>query len=89
MLTNQLRAAQQFLDEGLRRQPDPGFGQFLLGSAEVRLKKTALAEVALLELFSLTHQGPVRLQLVNLLLQQGRKDAAASQLRELLAETAG
>ena len=27
-----------------------------------------------------------RLQLVNLLLQQGRKDAAASQLRELLAK---
>jgi tetratricopeptide (TPR) repeat protein len=87
MLTNQLTDAQQFLDEGLRRQPDSGFGQFLLGSLNMRLKKTALAEAALLRAIQLDPtKAQYRLQLVNLLLQQGRKDAAASQLRELLAK---
>ena len=86
MLTGQLPAAQQFLDEGLRRQPDSGFGQFLLGTLNLRTKKLAQAEIALLRAIQLDPaKAQYRLQLVNLLLQQGRKDAAASQLRELLA----
>ena len=86
MLTGQLPAAQQFLDEGLRRQPDSGFGQFLLGTLNFRTKKPAQAEIALLRAIQLDPtKAQYRLQLVNLLLQQGRKDAAASQLRELLA----
>jgi len=86
MLTGQLPAAQQFLDEGLRRQPDSGFGQFLLGTLNLRTKKPAQAEIALLRAIQLDPtKAQYRLQLVNLLLQQGRKDAAASQLRELLA----
>jgi tetratricopeptide (TPR) repeat protein len=85
MLTNGLPEAQQYLDEGLRRQPDSAFGQFLLGSLDLRLKKTAQAEIALLRAIQLDPtKAQYRLQLVNLLLQQGRKDAAASQLRELL-----
>ena len=86
MLTNQLLEAQQFLDEGLRRQPDSAFGQFLLGSLSLRTKRPAQAEIALLRAIQLDPtKAQYRLQLVNLLLQQGRKDAAASQLRELLA----
>ena len=86
MLTGQMPEAQQFLDEGLRRQPDSGFGQFLLGSLNLRLKKPAQAEIALLRAIQLDPtKAQYRLQLVNLLLQQGRKDAAAFQLRELLA----
>jgi tetratricopeptide (TPR) repeat protein len=86
MLTGQVPEAQQFLDEGLRRQPDSAFGQFLLGSLNLHLKRTALAEIALLKAIQLDPtKAQYRLQLVNLLLQQGRKDAAASQLRELLA----
>ncbi len=85
MLTNQMPEAQQFLEEGLRRQPDSPFGQFLLGSLDLRLKKIPQAEIALLRAIQLDPtKAQYRLQLVNLLLQQGRKDAAASQLRELL-----
>ncbi len=86
MLTGELPAAQQFLNEGLRRQPDSAFGQFLLGSLNLRTNKPAQAEVALLRAIQLDPtKAQYRLQLVNLLLQQGRKDAAASQLRDLLA----
>ena len=77
---------QQFLDEGLRRQPDSAFGQFLLGSLSLRTNKPTQAEIALLRAIQLDPtKAQYRLQLVNLLLQQGRKDAAASQLRDLLA----
>jgi tetratricopeptide (TPR) repeat protein len=85
MLTGQMQDAQQYLDEGLRRQPDSAFGQFLVGSLNLRLQKYALAEVALLRAIQLDPtMAQARLQLVNLLLQQGRKDAAVSQLREFL-----
>jgi tetratricopeptide (TPR) repeat protein len=85
MLTGDMAEAQRFLDEGLRRQPDSAFGQFLLGTLNLRTKKPALAEIALLRAIQLDPtKAQYRLQLVNLLLQQGRKDAAAAQLRELL-----
>ncbi len=86
MLTGQMPDARQFLDEGLRRQPDSAFGQFLLGSLNLRLKNLPKAEIALLRAIQLDPtKAQYRLQLVNLLLQQGRKMAAASQLRDLLA----
>jgi predicted Zn-dependent protease len=86
MLTGQLPEAQQFLDEGLRRQPDSAFGQSLLGTLDLRAGKLAQAEIALLRAIQLDPtKGLYRLQLAYLLRQQGRKDAAASQLRELLA----
>ena len=86
MLSNQMPEAQQFLDEGLRRQPDSAFGQFLLGSLNLRQNKIPQAEAALLRAIQLDPAKPqYRLQLVNLLLQQGRRDAAASQLRDFLA----
>ena len=85
MLTAQLPEAQQYLDEGLRREPDSALGQFLLGSLDLRLKKLPLAELALLRAIELSPtMAQARLQLVNLLLEQGRKDAAASQLHDFL-----
>jgi tetratricopeptide (TPR) repeat protein len=86
MLTGQLADAQQNLDEGLRRQPDSAFGQFLLGSLNMRLQKYPLAEVALLRAIQVDPtMAQARLQLVNLLLQQGRKDAAVAQLHEFVS----
>lgn len=85
MLTGQLTEARQNLDEGLRREPDAALGQFLLGSLNLRLKKLPEAEIALLRAIQLSPtMAQARLQLVNLLLEQGRKDAAASQLRDFL-----
>ncbi len=85
MLTGQLLEAQQNLDEGLRRQPDSALGQFLLGSLDLRLKKLPQAELALRRAIELSPtMAQARLQLVNLLLEQGRKDAAASQLHDFL-----
>jgi len=85
MLTGQLTEAHQYLDEGLRRQPDSALGQFLLGSLDLRLKKLPQAELALRRAIELSPtMAQARLQLVNLLLEQGRKDAAASQLHDFL-----
>ncbi len=85
MLTGKLDQAQQYLSEGLRRQPDSALGQFLLGSLNIRLNKLPLAEVALLRAIELSPtMAQARLQLINLFLQQGRKDAAVSQLRDFL-----
>jgi tetratricopeptide (TPR) repeat protein len=86
MLTGQLADAQQNLDEGLRRQPDSAFGQFLLGSLNMRLQKYPLAEVALLRAIQVDPtMAQARLQLVNLLLQEGRKEAAVAQLHEFVS----
>lgn len=85
MLTNKLPEAQQFLNEGLRRQPDSALGQFLLGSLQMRLRKLPEAEVALLRAIELSPtMAQARLQLVNLFLQEGRRDAAESQLRDFI-----
>jgi Flp pilus assembly protein TadD len=85
MLVGQLPDAQQYLDEGLRRQPDSALGQFLLGSLNLRLKKLPQAELALRRAIQLSPtMAQARLQLVNLMLEQGRKDAAASQLHDFL-----
>lgn len=85
MLMGQLLEAEQYLDEGLRRQPDSSLGQFLLGTLDLRLKKLPQAELALTRAIQLSPMLPQpRLQLVNLLLAQGRNDAAASQLRDFL-----
>ena len=85
MLTGQLAEAQQYLDEGLRREPDSGLGQFLLGTLDLRLKKLQPAELALTRAIQLSPtMAQARLQLVNLLLEEGRTDAAASQLHDFL-----
>jgi len=85
MLMRQLAEAQRYLDEGLRRQPDAALGQFLLGSLNLRLNKLPEAEGALSRAIQLDPlMAQARLQMVNLLLQQGRKEDAQSLLRDFL-----
>jgi Flp pilus assembly protein TadD len=86
MLSGQLPDAWQYLEEGMRRQPDSPLGQFFLGSLNLRLGKLPEAERALRRAIQLD---PVmvqaRLQLANLLLRQGRKEDAAALLRDFLS----
>jgi tetratricopeptide (TPR) repeat protein len=85
MLSGQLGDAKQYLDEGLRRQPDSALGQFLLGSLNLRLGKLPEAEKALLRAIQLDPaMAQARLQLINLMMKQGRKQDAASQLRDFI-----
>ncbi len=85
MLLGQVNDAKHYLDEGTRRQPDSAFGQFLLGSLSIRESKLPQAEGALRRAIQLDPvMAQARLQLVNLLLQQGRKNDAAEQLREFV-----
>jgi Flp pilus assembly protein TadD len=86
MLSGQLPDAKQYLDEGMRRQPDSALGQFLLGSLNLQLKKFSEAESALRRAMQLDpFMAQARLQLVNLLLKEGRKPDAASLLRDFIA----
>ena len=86
MLSGQLPDAKQYLDEGMRRQPDSALGQFLLGSLNLQLKKFSEAESALRRAMQIDpFMAQARLQLVNLLLKEGRKIDAASLLRDFIA----
>jgi predicted Zn-dependent protease len=69
----------------MRRQPDSALGQFLLGSLNLRLGKLPEAESALRRAIQLDPaMAQAQLQLVNLMLKQGRKQDAASQLRDFV-----
>jgi tetratricopeptide (TPR) repeat protein len=86
MLSGQLPDAKQYLDEGLRRQPDSALGQFLLGSLNLRLAKFSEAESALRRAMQIDpFMAQVRLQLINLMMKQGRRQDAASLLRDFIA----
>lgn len=86
MVSGQLAEAKQYLEEGLRRQPDSALGQFLTGTLNLRLGKLPEAETALRHAIQLDPlMAQARLQLVNLLLKQGCKKDAASQLRDFLS----
>lgn len=90
MLTNELSEAHRFLHEGFRRQPDSALGQFLLGSLHLRAGELPEAERALrhaVELNPLMVQP--RLQLVNLYLQQDRKQDAATELHAFVSTFPG
>ena len=85
MLMGELQKAQHYLDEGLRREPNSALGHFLMGSLNIRLGKAISAEVELRRTIQLNPaMAQARLQLINLLLQQGRRTDAVSQLREFL-----
>jgi predicted Zn-dependent protease len=85
-VTNQLPDARHFLEEGLRRQPESGFGKFLLGSLDLREGRLKEAETALREAIQLSPtMTQARLQLVNLLLQGNRKQDAIAQLRDFIS----
>lgn len=85
MLMGQLPEAQHFLEEGMRRQPDSAMGHYLLGTLDLRLGRMPEAEHALRQAVQLD---PVmvqpRLQLVNFLLEQGRKQDAVAELHAFL-----
>jgi len=85
-VTNQLPDDRHFLEEGLRRQPESGFGKFLLGSIDLREGRLQEAETALREAIQLSPtMTQARLQLVNLLLQGNRKQDAIAQLRDFIS----
>jgi len=86
MLMNQLPDAQRLLNEGLRRQPESALGKFLLGSLDMRSGRLAPAEQALRESVALNPlMAQSRLQLINVLLQEGKKPEALDQLHGFIS----
>jgi tetratricopeptide (TPR) repeat protein len=86
MLMGQFADAQQFLGEGMRREPDSALGQFLLGSLDMRTGKLDQAEIALRQATKLSPvMTQARLQLINLLLKRGRNSDAVDQLHEFVS----
>jgi predicted Zn-dependent protease len=74
------------LKKGCAVSPIRRWGQLLLGSLNLRLRKFAEAEGALRRTIQLDPMmAQARLQLVNLLVKQGRKQDAASQLRDFVS----
>lgn len=85
ILTRELPAARRYLDEGMRRQPDSALGHFLEGTLNIKLGKLPQAEGPLRQAIQLDPlMAQPRLQLVNLLLQQGRKGDAVAQLHDFV-----
>ena len=85
ILTGELPQAQLYLDQGMQRQPDSALGHFLQGTLDIRLGKLPQAEGALRQAIQMDPMmAQARLQLVNLLLQQGRKDDAVAQLHDFV-----
>ena len=78
--------ARRYLDEGMRRQPDSALGHFLEGTLNIKLGKLSQAEGPLRQAIQLDPlMAQPRLQLVNLLLQQGRKGDAVAQLHDFVS----
>jgi Flp pilus assembly protein TadD len=85
MLTDRYPEADGALTAGLQRRPDSAFGSFLQGSLYERTGKPAEAEKSLrtaLQLDSTMWQA--HLQLINLYLQQNRRQNAISELQAFL-----
>jgi predicted Zn-dependent protease len=85
MLTGRYPESEQALSSGLQRQPDSAFGSFLQGSLYGRTGKLTDAEKSLrtsLQLDATMWQA--HLQLVNLYLQQNRRQDAISELHAFL-----
>ena len=69
----------------MQRQPDSALGHFLQGTLDIRLGKLPQAEGALRQAIQMDPMmAQPRLQLVNLLLQQGRKGDAVAQLHDFV-----
>jgi len=86
ILTSELPVARRYLDEGMRRQPDSALGHFLEGTLNIKLGKLSQAEGPLRQAIQLDPlMAQPRLQLVNLLLQQGRKGDAVAQLHDFVS----
>ena len=87
LLTNNLPQAGQTIQEGLQRQPDSAFGKFLLGSVYSRTGNQQGAEKLFTDCLRLDpSMHKAHLALVNLYLQEQRKDDAIAQLRAFLKD---
>jgi Tfp pilus assembly protein PilF len=85
LLTQQYDQGQRWVEQGLSKQPDSAFGQFLQGSLYDKSGKPGEAEVALKRCLELDpFMSKAHLALVNLYLQQKRESDAASELRLFL-----
>lgn len=90
ILSGDLPEAQRYLDEGMRRQPESALGRFLEGTLNIRLGKLPQAERTLRQAIELDPlMAQPRLQLVNLMLQQGRKEDAVAQLNDFVSAFPG
>ena len=86
ILTGELSQALFYLDQGMQRQPYSALGHFLQGTLGIRLGRFAQAERALRASIQLNPMmAEARLQLVNLLLQQSRKQETVVQLQDFVA----
>jgi Flp pilus assembly protein TadD len=85
MLTGRYPESESALSSGLQRRPDSAFGNFLQGCLFSRTGNHAEAERSLREALRLdSTMWQAHLQLVNLYLQQDRRDDAISQLQAFL-----
>ncbi|HYH00384.1 MAG TPA: tetratricopeptide repeat protein [Terriglobales bacterium] len=85
LLSKQPLEAQRLASEGLRLQPGSAFGHFVLGSALGNSGNYAEAERELRRALELdTSMTKAHLALVNVYLQQQRKDLAAAELKMFL-----
>ena len=88
LLTNRLREATDSVEEGLKRQPQSGLGEFLMGSVLVRKGDVKEAErhfrIALNNDPNLTN---AHLALVNLYVKESRSDDAIAELSSFLKQS--
>jgi len=85
MLTGRYPESETALTAGLQRRPDSAFARFLQGCLFARTGKAGEAEKSLREALQLDpSMSQAHLQLVNLYLQQHRKDDAIHQLQDFL-----
>ena len=85
MLTGRYAESETTLASGLQRRPDSAFGYFLQGCVLGRTGKYSEAEKSLREALRLdTTMSQAQLQLVNIYLQQNRRNDAISQLQAFL-----
>ena len=88
LLTNRLREATDSVEEGLKRQPQSGLGEFLMGSVLVRKGDTKEGErhfrIALNNDPNLTN---AHLALVNLYVKESRGDDAIAELSSFLKQS--
>jgi tetratricopeptide (TPR) repeat protein len=85
MLTDRYPEAERALIAGLQRRPDSAFGSFLQGSLYERTGKPTEAEKSLRTALQLdSSMWQAHLQLINLYLQQDRRQNAISELQAFL-----
>jgi Flp pilus assembly protein TadD len=85
MLTRRYPESESALASGLQRRPDSAFGNFLQGTLFSRTGNRAEAEKSLREALRLdSTMWQAHLQLVNLYLQQSRREDAVKQLQAFL-----